>query len=214
MLDTRFPRPHGDIGNPGTFRELGIPVRYLKVRGASPQRTVQQADPALLPRFIEAAQQLAREGSVMISTSCGFLARHQQELAGAVPVPVFSSSLLKCASLSRPGILSIDADSLDAQTLAAAGVRPDTPVQGVEPQGEFHQSILGNASTLDAGKAEQEVVRAAEKLVERHPEVAQIVLECANMPPYRAAIMQATGRPVHDIVSLLAEQWTVLAQPR
>jgi hypothetical protein len=38
MLDTRFPRPIGDIGHPGTFERAGIPVRYAVVRGASPQR--------------------------------------------------------------------------------------------------------------------------------------------------------------------------------
>ena len=35
MLDTRFPRVVGDIGNPLTF---DFPVRYEVVRGASPKR--------------------------------------------------------------------------------------------------------------------------------------------------------------------------------
>jgi hypothetical protein len=34
MLETRFPRPRGDIGNPQTF---AFPVRYRTVRGASPR---------------------------------------------------------------------------------------------------------------------------------------------------------------------------------
>ena len=38
MLDTRVPRPPGDIGHPATFERAGIPVRYTVVRGASPQR--------------------------------------------------------------------------------------------------------------------------------------------------------------------------------
>ena len=37
MLDTRFPRVLGDIGNPATF---AIPVRHHVVAGASPQRVV------------------------------------------------------------------------------------------------------------------------------------------------------------------------------
>ena len=37
MLDTRFPRLPGDIGNPATF---AFPVRYSVVAGASPSRVV------------------------------------------------------------------------------------------------------------------------------------------------------------------------------
>ena len=207
MLDTRFPRLLGDIGHPQTFAQLGIPVRYRIVAGASPRRTVQEADHALLPLFIEAARELAQEGAVLISTSCGFLARHQHDLASALDVPFLSSSLLQCASLPAPGILTIDADSLDAQTLAGAGVYPDTPVQGVQPGCEFQRRILNNDTEMDAARAEADVVDAARRLIERHPSVQQIVLECTNMPPYRDAVARATGREVHDIVSLLGARW-------
>lgn len=214
MLDTQFPRLPGDIGNPQTFAQLGIPVRYRVVAGASPRRTVQEADHALLPLFVQAARALARDGTALISTSCGFLARHQRELAAALSVPVISSSLLQCAGLSKPGILTIDADSLDAPTLAGAGVRPGTPVQGVQPGCEFQRCILNNDTRMDAARAEADVVDAACRLIERHPSVQQIVLECTNMPPYRDAIERATGCDVHDIVSLLATHWASLARQR
>lgn len=48
MLDTRFPRPPGDIGNAETFQRHGIDVRFHVVEGASPERIVKQADRALL----------------------------------------------------------------------------------------------------------------------------------------------------------------------
>ena len=207
MLDTQFPRLLGDIGHPQTFARLGIAVRYRVVQGASPRRAVQEADQTLLPLFIEAARALEREGATLISTSCGFLARHQRQLAGAVSVPVISSSLLQCASLSKPGILTIDADALDVPTLAAAGVRLGTPMQGVQPGCEFQRRILDNDTEMDAARAEADVVDAARQLIERHPSVRQIVLECANMPPYRDAVARATGRQVHDIVSLLGARW-------
>ena len=53
MLDTRFPRIQGDIGNASTFP---FPVRYAKVPGASPRRVVKEGDPSLLGPFIEAAR--------------------------------------------------------------------------------------------------------------------------------------------------------------
>jgi Asp/Glu/hydantoin racemase len=35
-----------------------------------------------------------------------------------------------------------------------------------------------------------------------HPDVGAIVLECANMPPYAAALRARAGLPVYDLVDL------------
>ena len=207
MLDTRFPRPPGDIGNPATFAALGIPVRYLTVTGASPMRVVREGDPALLEPFIAAARTLIGQGAAMISTSCGFLAAFQPDMAAALDVPVVTSSLLQCADLDAPGVLTFDAQSLTPALLARAGVPAGTPVQGMRPGCEFHTRILYNHDTLDLDEARRNVVQGAQELVRGHPGVRSIVLECTNMPPYRAAIEAATGRPVHDIVTLLQARW-------
>jgi hypothetical protein len=210
MLDTRFPRPPGDVGNPQTFARAGIPVRFRTVAGASPQRVVQQADRTLLQPFLEAARALEREGASMLSTSCGFLAAHQAALARAVAIPVVTSSLLQVARLQRPGIVTIDAVSLTPAVLQGAGVPAGTPVQGVAPGCEFHRRILSNDTKLDLAQAEQDVVAAALQLVRGHPELTDVVLECTNMPPYRDAVALATGRPVHDIETLLRGEWAAL----
>lgn len=207
MLDTRFPRPPGDIGNAETFRRHGIPVRFHVVAGASAARVVQAADPALLPPFVAAAVQLANDGAALISTSCGFLAAHQDALAAAVPVPVVTSSLLQCADFARPGIVTFDAAALDAGVLRAAGVAAGTPVEGLQPGCELQRRILDDDTRLDAAAACGDVVDAARRLVGRCPAVEDIVLECTNMPPYRGAVAQATGRRVHDIETLLVSRW-------
>jgi hypothetical protein len=212
MLDTRFPRPPGDIGNPATFAALGIPVRYRTVTGASPVRVIREGDPALLAPFIEAARELVGQGAALISTSCGFLAGFQPELAAALDVPVVTSSLLQCANLDAPGVLTIDAQSLSPALLARAGVPAGTPVQGIRPGSEFHTRILFNHTQLDLDEARRNVVEGAQELMRSHPGVQNIVLECTNMPPYREAIEAATGRPVHDIITLLQARWQALAQ--
>lgn len=214
MLDTRFPRPLGDIGHPGTFAQLGIDARYTTVRGASPQRIVQQADPALLAPFIDAALVLVHQGAGMISTSCGYLAMWQAQLAKVLPVPVMTSSLLACAQLPRPGIVTIDARALTGATLRGAGVPDGTPVQGVAQGCEFQRRILGNETALDLALARDDVVQAAFHLVRDHPDISDIVLECTNMPPYRQAVMDATGKPVIDIVTLLQRAWNAPAVAR
>ena len=207
MLDTRFPRPPGDIGNPATFDALGIPVRYLTVTGASPMRVVRQSDPTLLEPFIAAARTLAGQGAAMISTSCGFLAAFQPDMAAALDVPVVTSSLLQCADLDAPGVLTFDAQSLTPALLARASVPAGTPVQGMPPGCEFHTRLMFNHDRLDLDEARRNVVDAARELVRNHPGVRSIVLECTNMPPYRAAIEEATGRQVRDIVTLLQARW-------
>src|SRR6185503_1278871 len=89
MLDTRFPRIPGDMGNAATFP---FPVRYHRVAGADPDLVVRRGAEGLLPNFIDGAQQLEREGVGAITTNCGFLIKYQRQLAAAVRVPVFTSS--------------------------------------------------------------------------------------------------------------------------
>jgi hypothetical protein len=57
---------------------------------------------------------------------------------------------------------------------------------------------------MDLALAEADVVAAARRLVQRYPQVRHIVLECTNMPPYREAIVAATGLPCHDVMGLVA----------
>lgn len=211
MLDTRFPRPPGDVGNAQTYERAGIPVRFVTVQGASPRKIVQEADPAFLQPFINAAVGLARDGAALISTSCGFLARYQSALQAAVPVPVVTSSLLQCRGLTRVGIVTFDAQSLSRGILDAVDVPANAIVEGLAPGCEMHERILENNPVMDLAQVERNVVDAAARLAARAPGLTDIVLECTNMPPYRDAVARATGLPVHDIETLLIKTWRGLA---
>ena len=210
MLDTRFPRVAGDIGNARTFP---FPVRYLTVEGASPERVVVEQEPALLEPFVEAAKSLERAGVKAITTSCGFLAMFQRELAAAVSVPLFTSSLLQVPFLyalfgrrGKAGILTARAASLGARHFDACGLLSmPLAVAGMDRSPEFTRVFLsaGSAETvLDYDRAERELCEAARDLVAREPTIGFLVLECTNMPPFREAIRKACGRPVFDIVTL------------
>jgi len=59
VLDTKFPRIPGDIGNASTF---DFPVRIRMVPGATGQRVVMEGDESLLPEFVEAAKELEAAG--------------------------------------------------------------------------------------------------------------------------------------------------------
>ena len=92
MLDTRFQRFNGDIGNAQTWP---FPVQYKVVRGAVPNKVVDTLNNRdLFQRFADAADELIAEGVDGITTTCGFLALYQQELAAHCSVPVATSALL------------------------------------------------------------------------------------------------------------------------
>ena len=207
MLETRFPRPPGDVGHPASWR---MPVRHAVVRGASPQRIVMQDDRALLEPFIEAARGLVAEGAAALTTSCGFLVRWQSALQAALPVPVWTSSLLALPALVRPGVITVSAQSLGAAELAATGAPADTPVEGLAPGCTLQRALLEDQPTLDTAAAEADTVAAALRLVQRRPAIETLVLECTNLPPYAAAVQRATGRPVHHLMTLVHERWEAL----
>ena len=101
-------------------------------------------------------------------------------------------------------ILTIDSESLTTEHLQAAGIQPDTPVEGTNPKGEFSRAILENLRTMDQGLCEVLNVEAANRLQEKHSELGAIVLECTNMAPYAHAIHTTTQLPVYSIYTLIA----------
>jgi aspartate/glutamate racemase len=209
MLDTQFPRIPGDMGNAATF---DFPVLYHRVPGASPDRVVRHGQQALLPSFIEGARALEREGVRAVTTNCGFLAKFQTEVAAAVSIPVFTSSLMLVPLVHRMlppgkavGIMTVDASSLRPEHFSGAGIGAEIPtvVAGMETEKEFTRVLLDDQMELDVEAARQEHLTVVRRMVKAHSEIGAIVLECTNMPPYRADIQAATGLPVFDITTLV-----------
>ena len=100
--------------------------------------------------------------------------------------------------------MTVSASTLTPAHLAAAGAPPDTPMMGIDPDGEFFRVIVNaEKSDLDSALAQQDVIDAGRQLLARFPEVGAIVLECTNMPPYAAALQAQTGVPVYDVHSLI-----------
>jgi Asp/Glu/hydantoin racemase len=197
------------MGNAATFP---FPVRYHRVEGADPDLVVRRGAVGLLGAFMDGARHLEREGVGAITTNCGFLVKYQAELAAAVRVPVFTSSLLLVPLVHRllpagrrVGIMTVNAGTLGPEHLRGAGIGSEIPiaVAGMETEKEFTRVLLGDELELDVDAAREEHVRVARRLVGDHPDVGAIVLECTNMPPYTADIQRATGLPVFDVVSLV-----------
>lgn len=209
MLEARFPRIPGDMGNGLTWP---FPVLFRVVRGASPERVVLEGARGLLEHFLAAAEDLIDLGAEAITTNCGFLSLFQAEMAARLKVPVATSSLMQVPMVQatlppgrRVGIITVCAASLTPAHLDAAGVPRDTPVAGTEGGREFFRVLIkGDKQELDVALAAADILEAGRDLVSRHPEVGAIVLECTNMPPYAHALRRALGMPVYDIYSFIS----------
>ena len=208
LLDTKFPRLLGDIGDPETFP---FPVDYEKVEGAIPTRIIKDRDPLLLLPFLEAAKNLEKGGSKAITTTCGFLAIWQKEMASAVSIPVFTSSLIQvpwayqmAGRRGRVGVLTADASSLTEGHFEGVGAKGiPIKVRGMDPHSEFHRIYVENNINMNLSKVEREVIFEISTLVNENPDVTTIVLECTNLSVFRKAIRKTVKVPIFDIVTLV-----------
>jgi Asp/Glu/hydantoin racemase len=203
----RFP---GDVGNATTFP---FPVRYKEVHGM-PGTFLQEPDAAAsLGPFVDGARELEREGVAAIVAGCGFFARFQGELSRAVEIPVFTSSLLQvpvvhCALGRRRtiGIITANTRALTEECFEATGwssTRIPLAIAGLDQQPEALELLRGDdLSTAARSRLAGLLAEMAVDLVTHNPAVGAIVLECTNLPPFAAAIQDAVGLPVFDVVTL------------
>ena len=208
VLDTRFDRLPGDVANASTY---SYPVVFRTIKGATTQKVIKEGGAGLVPLFARAARDLEREGVKAITTSCGFLALHQKELAANVKIPLFTSSLIQIPIVhamlgdkNKVGVLTANASSLTDKHFRAVGIRQDVPlvIGGLEKKYNLAKWLWGSRHPLDAVKVEQEVIESALEIVRRDKNVKAFVLECTNLPPFSHSIQKATRLPVFDIITL------------
>ena len=187
MLDARFPRIPGDMGNALTWP---FPVLYRVVTGATPEKVVLKGAAGLLPDFLAAAADLVAQGAEAITTNCGFLALFQTELAAHVKVPVATSSLMQVpwvqATLppgKRVGVITVSRQSLTPAHLIAAGVPLDIPCVGTEGGREFFRVLIkAESQDMDVGLAARDILDAGHALIAAIPILAR---SCWNAPTCR-----------------------------
>ncbi len=217
MLQTRFPRLLGDVGNPDTWP---FPVRYRTVPNATVDMVVQavEPDPVMTDLFRDSALDLVEHGVGLITTSCGFLGPLHHRVSVGLPVPFVSTSLMQIPLLrqmygpARPiGVLTFDDVSLSRSHFGPWWDH-NLVVQGLAPGCHLSRVIREDRSSLDSATAQADVLAAADRLRVRAPELCCVVLECTNFPPYRGALANRLGVPVHDLVTLVNwAAWSILS---
>jgi len=208
----------GNATNPLTFP---FPVLYEPILGANIDTVVKQPSRDLLASMIEACQRMEKKGIRAITTSCGFNALFQKELANSINVPVFASSLLQVPFVHRMlrvdrtiGIITADKASLTRAHLEAVGIDRSIPVHiaGLEETTAFSHSDVDSSNPLDIQHFREELLDIVTLLLERGPHTGAIVLECTDLPPFADDIRQATNLPVFDIVTLTKFVYDSLTQ--
>jgi Asp/Glu/hydantoin racemase len=213
-----FTRIPGDVGNATSFN---FPVQYKLMRGLQVNDIVcTQPTTETEHKIAELAKEMEREGVRAIATTCGIMSWFQPVMAEAVDIPVFASSLLQVPVVSRVmgknkkvGIITVDAEFLTQENLSRVGIDESIPhiVYGLERSGLF-VSEIEPAERLKA--LEGVLVPTATKMVKDNPEVAAIVYECTLLPPTSAAVQEATGLPVFDVITLIKWAYSAVVQKK
>lgn len=75
---------------------------------------------------------------------------------------------------------------------------------GMDGCPEFAATAWQNSTTLHFPRIRDEVVAVAKRLVDEAPSTGALLLECALLAPYAAAIQAEIGLPVFDFTHLVS----------
>jgi aspartate/glutamate racemase len=208
LLDFKAPFIPGDVGNASTY---DYPVRYKLVEGLTFDRLFNK-DQTALDILIKAAKDLEKSGVRAITADCGFFALFQKEVAEAVDIPVFLSSLLQTPFIysiiardKKVGVISAKADSLDdVSFLDSVNIdRERIVIRGMENKENFYKFGVMEEGYLDTEKIEKEVLEVSEKMIDENPEIGAVLLECSMLPPYAKSVHQSLSLPVFDFITMI-----------
>ena len=225
ILDDVYPGFPGDVRNASAFP---FPIQYEIAEGVDIKRLVRGEDKeALLEPVLAAARKLERMGCRAIAAECGYFAWFQTEIANAVNVPVFSSSLLQVPMAQAligankvVGVLVAESDELYDRHLTSVRVQlgSNYVVEGAKDDGNCPQfdslwtkDLRPDIPTADYDKAERDLVSVAKNFAAAHPSMGAMVLECTGFQPFARAIQREIEMPVFSWSTLLDYAYSVAA---
>lgn len=206
-LEVWYPLLPGNVVNADTYN---FPVRHKLIPNAV-QARVHAGDPTLLDDIIKAGKELETEGVRAICGACGYLGNFQSQVAEALDVPVFLSSLVQLPVISiglqkdqKIGVLCADGPSLSPKIIKSCGADPSRCiVKGLEDQPQMAAIVKSDRGSFDNAALKKEIVEGALNLVCKHPKIGAVLLECSDMPPYAAEVQRAINLPVYDFITLI-----------
>ncbi len=197
----------GNSTNPNTFK---FPVKFCRVKGANIHTILENPCQSALRAMIREARLMEKEGIKAITTSCGFNALFQSELADSVRIPVFTSSLMQIPLIQKMlkkgqpiGVITAKKSSLTQQHLKNVGIGDEISlhIEGLESCTEWNKIFSAPEENIDISMVEKDVVDIACSM-KKTSDIGAFVLECTDLPPFSDAIRKTTDCPVFDFVTL------------
>jgi len=224
VLDDIYPGFPGDVRNASAYP---FPIQFEIVDGIDIQKLVVDEDKSsCLEPLLKAARNLERLGCRAIAGECGYLAYFQREVAAAVSIPVFMSSLLQvpfAQQLISPdkvvGILMSGASLLTDRHLESVGISLGSNYVIGGAMDDFRcqefdhlwtEGLRPDPPAADYQKAEAEFLPIAVEFFNRHPNMGAMVLECTGFPPFARALQREIQIPIFSWGTLLDYAYSVV----
>lgn len=216
ILDEVYPGFPGDVRNASTYP---YNVQYEIVENVDIHKLVVEEDksPCLEP-IMKAAKNLEKKGCRAVSAECGYFAWFQKDIAAAVDIPVFMSSLLQVPFAQRVispdkvvGIYVGTGELVRDQHLTAVGVElgSNYVIEGAldddncpEFANLWSADIRPEVPECNYDKAEKDFVERGVAFYRQHPNMGAMVLECTGFPPFGRALQREIDIPVFSYSTL------------
>lgn len=205
VFSTVTPRIPGDAGHAETF---SYPVRYEVVQGGFADLI--EGGPAIQQNLLDACLRLKKAGARGIVGDCGLMSLYQDFLGAEVGLPFVGSALCQIPTVWQMvgrkgaiGVLTGHSELLGARHLRASGWREEIhiSVQGLQDEDHFREIVIEGGLHLDPKRMEEDVLRATQKLMNKTPNLAAIIVECSNLGTYARKMRDLSGVPVFDVIS-------------
>ena len=218
LLDDTYPGFPGDVRNPSAFP---YPIQYEVAENLAIAELVLDPDKdKYADVIIKAARKLEKMGCRAILAECGYFAYFQKQVAEAVNVPVFMSSLLQVGwaqQLIGPqqvvGLFMSMKKSLLDEHLQGVGIRLDSNfvVGGAMDDGKCRQfynlwSCEGERPEVPHASYEEacnDFVEVGVDFYRQHANMGAMVLECTGFPPFARSLQREIQIPVFSWGTLM-----------
>ena len=199
-------------GNSTNPKSYAFPVRFNRIKGANLHTVLEDPSPDVLKNMIVESKKMISEGIEAITTSCGFNAIFQEELASALDVPVFTSSLLQVPLVHKMlgpeksiAVITAKKSALKVEHLRAVGITDGIRLSiiGMENSPEWNKIFTAPDDDVDLDVIAGEVIGTAKEAVMRDKSIGAFVLECTDLPPFSDPIRKNLHLPVFDFITLM-----------
>ena len=223
-LDDVYPGFPGDVRNPSGYP---FPIQYQIVEGIDIPALVDAPDKSpCLPPLLEAAKKLERIGCRAIVGECGYFSYFQREVAAAVNIPVFMSSLLQVPLAQQivgpgkvVGVLMANAGYLGNRHLESVGIQLGSnyviggamdSFRCVEFDHLWTKGLRTDPPAANYEKAEAEFLQVAVDFYRAYHKMGAMVLECTGFPPFARALQREIDIPIFSWGTLLDYAYSVV----